>query len=97
MLTTVRTYVVESPAAIGKRLGELRTTYPFVAIERVLRGGKLLEPVDNLVVQAHDAVALYGSVARLANVASRLGPEIPETLPESSARRPSTSWSTRVG
>jgi putative transport protein len=81
-LSAVRTYIVESPDAIGRRLGELRRTYPFIAIERILRGGQFLEPVDTLVVQAHDTVALYGTVARLANVAQRLGPEVPQALPQ---------------
>ena len=70
-----RTYLVEAQELIGKRLDELRRTYPFVAVERVMRGSKLLEPADDLVLQAHDTVGLYGRVSRLIN-ASRLGPEV---------------------
>jgi len=70
-----RTYLVEAQELIGKRLDELRRTYPFVSVERVMRGSKLLEPADDLVLQAHDTVALYGRVSRLIN-ASRLGPEV---------------------
>ena len=70
-----RTYSLEAQEVIGKRLDELRRTYPFVAVERVMRGSQLLEPADDLVLQAHDTVALYGRVSRLIN-ASRLGPEV---------------------
>ena len=40
----MRTYEIKDPEAFGQRLGELRRTYPFVAIERILRGGQLLDP-----------------------------------------------------
>ena len=70
-----RTYLVEAQELIGKRLDELRRTYPFLSVERVMRGSTLLEPADDLVLQAHDTVALYGRVSRLIN-ASRLGPKV---------------------
>lgn len=74
----LRSYQIERPDAVGHRLGELRRTYPFVAIERVLRGGKLLEPADDIVLQAHDTLALYGSIERLLRAATVIGPEVDE-------------------
>jgi putative transport protein len=71
-----RTYLLEAKEAIGKRLDELRRTYPFVSVERIVRNSQLLEPADDLVLQAHDTVALYGRVSRLINAASRIGPEV---------------------
>jgi putative transport protein len=71
-----RAYHVERPNSVGHRLGELRRTYPMVAIERVLRGGKILEPSDDIVVQSNDTLALYGRVERLLNAAAVLGPEV---------------------
>jgi putative transport protein len=71
-----RSYQLEKPQAVGHRLGELRRTYPLVAIERVLRAGQLLEPADDVVLQPHDTLALYGRVPRLLNAASVIGPEV---------------------
>jgi putative transport protein len=71
-----RSYQLEKPQAVGHRLGELRRTYPLVAIERVLRGGQLLDPADDVVLQPHDTLALYGRVPRLLNAASVIGPEV---------------------
>ena len=71
-----RSYQLEKPEPVGHRLGELRRTYPLVAIERVLRGGQLLEPRDDVVLQPHDTLALYGRVPRLLNAASVIGPEV---------------------
>ena len=87
-----RSYQLEKPQAVGHRLGELRRTYPLVAIERVLRGGQLLEPSDDMVLQPHDTLALYGRVPRLLNAASVIGPEVdvPE-LRRHRVARPSTS------
>jgi putative transport protein len=72
----VRSYQVENEAPVGWRLGELRRTYPLVAIERLLRGGKLVELSDDVVLQRHDTLALYGQVPRLINAARLLGPEV---------------------
>jgi putative transport protein len=77
----VRTYAVELPDTIGMRLDELRRSYPWISVERILRDGRFLEPRDELVVQAHDTVALYGPVPRLLSAGSHLGPEVPEALP----------------
>jgi putative transport protein len=71
-----RSYQLEKPEPVGHRLGELRRTYPLVAIERVLRGVQLLEPRDDIVLQPHDTLALYGRVPRLLNAASVIGPEV---------------------
>ena len=71
-----RSYQLEKPEPVGHRLGELRRTYPMVAIERVLRSGQLLDPGDDVVLQPHDTLALYGRVPRLLNAASVIGPEV---------------------
>jgi putative transport protein len=73
---TRRAYQIEKPDPVGHRLSELRRTYPLVAVERVLRAGKMLDPADDLVLQPHDTVALYGRVSRLLNAGSLLGPEV---------------------
>ena len=72
----VRSYQIEMPGAVGHHLGELRRTYPLVAVERVLRGGRMLDPSDDVVLQPHDTLALYGQVPRLLNAAQLLGPEV---------------------
>ena len=89
-------YQIEKPEPVGHRLGELRRTYPLVAIERVLRGGQLLEPVDEVVLQPHDTLALYGRVPRLLSAAvghRARGGRRPSWA--TSGRRPSTSSRTR--
>jgi putative transport protein len=75
-----RSYQIESPRLVGHRLGELRRAYPLVAIERVLRGGRLFEPADDVVLQQHDTLALYGRVPLLVMASMVIGPEV--DLPE---------------
>ena len=72
----VRSYQIEKPGAVGHRLGELRRTYPLVAVERVLRGGRVVDPSDDVVLEPHDTLALYGQVSRLLSAAQLLGPEV---------------------
>lgn len=71
-----RAYQIETARLVGHRLGELRRTYPLVAIDRVLREGKLFDPVDDVVLQAHDTLALYGRVPLLLVAAAAIGPEV---------------------
>jgi putative transport protein len=72
---SVRAYTVERPEAIGHRIDEIRQLYPLLSIERVLRAGKVLEPVDDLVIEANDTLALHGRLPALVNAGNRLGPE----------------------
>jgi putative transport protein len=72
----LRSYKIEEPMFVGKRLADLRRTYPLVAVERVLRAGKLLEPADDMVLQPADGVALYGPISRMIAAAPSIGPEI---------------------
>lgn len=72
----VREYEASRPETVGHRLGELRGLYPALSIERVLRGGELLELRDELEVRAHDTVALYGRIPALVEAGPRIGPEI---------------------
>ncbi|HLK90116.1 MAG TPA: hypothetical protein VKZ18_09480 [Polyangia bacterium] len=71
-----RSYQIESPRLCGRSLGELRRTYPLVAIERVLRGGKMFEPADDIVLQPHDTLALYGRIPLLVMASAAIGPEV---------------------
>ena len=74
----VRTYSLEQPNVVGHRLGELRRTHPLVSVERILRGGHLLDPTDDVVLQAGDTLALYGPIPRLILAATIIGPEVHE-------------------
>jgi putative transport protein len=60
---------------IGHPLAELRKAYPYVSIERILRGGRSLEPSDDLILQQNDTLALWGPVERLIR-AQQLGREV---------------------
>jgi putative transport protein len=71
-----RSYQLEMTAPVGHHLGEMRRTYPLVSIERILRGGRVLLPTDDLVLQPHDTLALYGPISRLLLAASVIGPEV---------------------
>ena len=42
----------------------------------MIRAGKLLDPVDDVVLQPHDTLALYGPIDRLIVAASAIGPEV---------------------
>ena len=72
----LRSFRLERTEAVGHRLAELRQTYPFVAIERVLRAGKLLMPADDMTLEPNDTLALYGPIARLLNASKAIGPEV---------------------
>jgi putative transport protein len=71
-----RSYRIESSRAVGHRLGELRRTHPLVAIERILRRGRIVDPADDIVLQPQDTVALYGRVPLLVLAGAGLGPEV---------------------
>ena len=71
-----RAYQLEKPRLVGHRLGELRRSYPLIAIERVRRGGQLFDPADEIVLQPHDTLALYGRVPLLLRAADAIGPEV---------------------
>jgi putative transport protein len=71
-----RAYAVESEALLGHPLGEFRESHPLVAVERVLRDGRVLAPSDGLSLREGDAVALYGTVPRLIDVGPEIGHEI---------------------
>jgi len=71
-----RAYQIENPRLVGHQLGELRRSYPLVAIERVLRGGQYYDPADDVVLQPHDTLALYGRVPLLLRASAAIGPEV---------------------
>lgn len=72
----VRAYRVENPALVGRSLGELRQRYPDFSVERVLRGGQVLEPTDALNLQMGDEAAVASHIARLLESGQRIGPEV---------------------
>ena len=72
----VRSYLMEDQQLVGHRIGELRRTYPLVSVEHVLREGQVIEPTDDVVLQPHDTLALYGPIPRLIKAATILGPEV---------------------
>jgi putative transport protein len=78
----VRAYEVVLPDAVGHTLGALRCKYPDISVERVIRDGKQLELDDDIALQLHDTVTLYGEIEELIAAEARLGPEIarPELL-----------------
>jgi putative transport protein len=72
----VRAYTLEGGRAVGHRLAEVREAYPLVSIERILRGGRMLEARDDEVLQVGDTLALYGRLPRLLAAGPRIGPEV---------------------
>jgi putative transport protein len=76
----LRTYEIEKPEIVGHPLGELRTRYPRVSIERVVRDGDVIVPRDDLELRLHDTVAIYGEVPVLVVAGPRIGPEVYERV-----------------
>lgn len=72
----IRTYALEEANVVGRTLESLRQAYPQLSVERVLRGGSILDPVDGLVLMPHDEVTVYGPIEMLVEAGPRLGPEI---------------------
>jgi putative transport protein len=71
-----RAYAVQSPELLGRTLAEIRDTHPLVAVERVLRDGRVLAPADDLTLCEGDTVALYGTIPRLLAAGPEIGPEV---------------------
>jgi putative transport protein len=71
-----RSYALEKGEFIGHALGELKRALPLVAVERILRAGRMLALSNDLRLQRGDTVALFGTVPRLVDAAPRFGPEI---------------------
>jgi len=72
----LRSYAIDEPAIVGQPLGELRTRYPRLSIERVIRGDQVLEPDDDLMLKLHDTIALYGQIPLLVAAGPRIGHEV---------------------
>jgi putative transport protein len=72
----LRTYKIERPEVTGILLKDLREQYPLVAIERIVRDGKIVEPKDGMALRLHDAVTVSGEVPRLVSAGTHLGPEV---------------------
>src|SRR5205814_2623453 len=47
-----------------------------IAVERILRGGRVLEARDEVVIEPGDTLALYGRIPRLIAAGPRIGPEV---------------------
>lgn len=84
---TLRAYELERPGPVGHPLSEIRRAYPQVSIERILRGGEILVPNDDLVLQAHDAVTIYGQVPRVIAAGERIGREVTDAQSRDVARQ----------
>ncbi len=75
-----RSYRLENPAAVGHSLRELRRAFPLLAIEAVVRGGKLIPCNDDTVLERGDVIAIFGRVPLLLDLPARVGPELDEPL-----------------
>jgi putative transport protein len=73
---SLRSYRLEVSRPVGHELGDLRRSHPLVAIERVLRNGRMLDPTDDVVLEPHDTLAVYAPIARHVNAAAAIGPEV---------------------
>jgi putative transport protein len=71
-----RAYAIEDRRFSGRPVAELREAYPMVAVERILRTGKILTPADDLKLQVGDIVALFGTVSRLVAIGPDVGHEV---------------------
>ena len=76
----LRSYQIERPLVVGRPLRELRAIQPQLSIERVLRGGEVIVPTDDLVLQLHDTIALHGQIPLLVATGPRIGPEVYERV-----------------
>ena len=88
----VRTYEIEQPMSIGNALERRCARIPASAVERVLREGKVLEPSDNLVLEAARHGRRSTGASRALVAAGRTsGPRSTTASPATSAPRRSTS------
>ena len=71
-----RSYALEGREFVGRALGELKRAIPLIAVERILRAGRMLALSNDLTLQRGDTVALFGTVPRLVDAAPRFGPEV---------------------
>jgi putative transport protein len=71
-----RSYALEGHEFVGRALGELKRALPLIAVERILRAGRMLALSNDLTLRRGDTVALFGTVPRLVDAAPRFGPEV---------------------
>jgi len=72
----VRSFRVEERPVVGQRLGDLRHRHPLISIERILRGERLLDARDEVVIEPGDTLALHGRIPLLMAAGPRIGPEV---------------------
>lgn len=78
-LWDLRSFEVTNPELIGKSLAALAKQHPEnVAVERIKRDGKIIEPSPEVVLAKGDLVALSGSIGDVAQAAAVIGPEKPD-------------------
>lgn len=75
----LRSFKLTNPELTGKPLSDLAKLHPEdVAIEKIKRDGKLLEPNPEFKLQLGDLVALSGQLKLVAQAAQVIGPEEPD-------------------
>ncbi|MCB2226846.1 MAG: hypothetical protein KQH53_09225 [Desulfarculaceae bacterium] len=75
----LRSFEVTNPEIEGKPLSELAQEHPEnLAIERIKRGDKIIEPSPDFKLAQGDLIALSGSINDVAQAASVIGPEKPD-------------------
>ncbi|MBU1275890.1 MAG: hypothetical protein KJ720_10980 [Proteobacteria bacterium] len=75
----LRSFKLTNSELAGKPLADLAKQHPeAVAIEKIKRGGKLLDPSHDLKLQMGDLIALSGRLKLVAQAAQVIGPEEPD-------------------
>jgi aspartate-alanine antiporter len=71
-----RAFEVKAGPMAGRTVGEIALTMEYAAIERIVRGDKILEPKPELRLETGDVVAVAGRLASVLAVGERFGPEV---------------------
>ena len=72
----LRTYEIDLPDVVGVPLKNLRQQFPRIAVESIVRGDKVIEPADQIMLETRDKVTLSGEIPVLLAAGSHIGPEI---------------------
>ncbi|MCK4608564.1 MAG: aspartate-alanine antiporter, partial [Gammaproteobacteria bacterium] len=73
----LRAYRVACETIVGKTLQEIEALFPDrVAIDKIKRADKLIDPTPELIIQQRDVIALVGCRDRFINADKIIGPEV---------------------
>jgi putative transport protein len=74
----LRAYQLTNDAVIGKSAGQFLKAHPEYKVVNIARGDERVEPLDDVVFQKGDVIALGGRLEAMTEKMGLIGPEVPD-------------------